>query len=62
MINIFAVYLQASGFPSLSSEYMLSSAAVNSVGYMVSPCRTSLLVLILLLLLFCMWTIIELFV
>ena len=44
MIKIFAVYLQASGFSSQSSEY----AALNILGDNVSPCRTPLLMLILL--------------
>ena len=40
---------------------MLSSAAVNSLGDMVSACRTPLLMVILLLSL-CRWTVIELLV
>ena len=60
-IKIFAVYLQASGVPSQSLEYALSSAAVNSLGDVVSPCRTPLLMLTLLLSL-CRWTVIELLV
>ena len=61
MTKIFAVYLQASGFSSQLSEYMLSSVAVNSLGDIVSPCRTLFLVLKLLLSL-CWWTVIELLV
>ena len=63
MTEIFAVYLQASAlkFTSQSTKYMLSNAAVNSLGDMVSPCRTPLLMLILLLSL-CMWIVIELLV
>ena len=60
--EIFAVYLQASGFPSQSSEYAFECCReqlVNSdMGY---PCRTPLLVLILLLSL-CRWSDIELLV
>ena len=59
MTNKFAAYLQAFGFQSQSSEYMLSIAAVNSLGDIVSPYRTPLLMLILLLSL-CRWTFIEL--
>ena len=61
MTKIFAICLQTSGFPSQSAEYMLSSAAVNNFGDMVFPCRTPLLMLILLLSL-CRWTAIELLV
>ena len=42
----------------VSRRNMLSTAAVNSLGYMVSPCRNPLLMLILLLSL-CRWTIIS---
>ena len=45
----------------VSRQNMLSSAAVNNLGDMVSPCRTPLLMLILLLSL-CRWTVIELLV
>ena len=58
MTNIFAVYLQGSGFQCQSSEYMLSSADLNSLGDMVSPCRTPPQMLILLLSL-CRWTVID---
>ena len=46
MTKIFAVYLHASGFPG-HCQNMLSSAAVNSLGDVVAPCRTPLLVLML---------------
>ena len=55
MTNIFAIYFKASGFPSQS----FLSAGVNSLGDMVPPCRTPILVLILLLSLY-RWTVIEL--
>ena len=55
MTKIFAVYLQPSGFPSQSSN-MLSSAAVDSLGDMVSSCYTLILMLILLFPLY-MWTV-----
>ena len=45
----------------VSRSNTLSSAAVNSLGDMIYPCQTPLLVLILLLSL-CRWTVIELFV
>ena len=59
MTKIFAVCLQASGFTSQSSEYAFE--CINSLGDMISPCRTPLLMLVVLLSL-CMWTVIELLV
>ena len=61
MTKLFAVYLQGSGFPSQSSEYNYAFECCRAqlgLGDMVYPCRTSLLVLILLLSL-CRWTVIE---
>ena len=60
MSKIFAVYLQASG-SQVSRRNMLSGTAVNSLDDMVSPCRTPLLVLMLILSL-CRSTVVELLV
>ena len=46
--DIISVYPQASGFPDQSTEYAFSSVVVSSLGDMVWPCRTALLLLILL--------------
>ena len=59
MTEIFAVCLQAPLVSQVSHRNMFLSAAVNSLGDMVSPCRTPLLMLILLLSL-CRWTVIKL--
>ena len=48
MTEIFAVYLQASGFQSQSSEYAFD-IAVNNFDDMVYPCRSPTLMLIVLL-------------
>ena len=58
MTKIFAVKPLVSH---VSRRNMLWSAAVNSLGDMKSPCRTPLMMLILLLSL-CRWTVIELLV
>ena len=60
MTMIFAVYLQPL-VSKVTRRKMLSSAALNSSLDMVSFCRTPLMMLILLLSL-CMWTVIELLV
>ena len=60
MTMIFAVYLQSSCFP-ISGRNMLSISAVHSLSDVVPPCRTPLLMLVLLLSL-CRWTVIELLV
>ena len=62
MTKIIAVYLQEQPLGSqVSHRNMLSSAAVNSLGDMVSLCRTPLFMLILLLSL-CRWTLTQLLV
>ena len=53
MTMIFALYLQASGFPSHSSEYAFE-CSINSLDDMVTHCPTPLLMLMLLVSL-CRW-------